>query len=66
MAEKLLPCPFCGGEASVHHEQRGERKRYFVSCEKCLLTYSAAAWFARWNYDEAAAAWNRRTEPKED
>lgn len=44
---KLLPCPFCGGEAecSEHHEDNGgvevyyrERTYYLVSCSKCMVT----------------------------
>lgn len=47
---KLLPCPFCGGEAeySEHHEDNGgveiyyrEYHYYMVSCSKCGLTMAS-------------------------
>ena len=45
---KLLPCPFCGGEAKVC-------KYYFIQCTKCgtsTLTHT--------NREEAIESWNTR------
>lgn len=54
METKLLPCPFCGGEAQIIESRFGE-KGAFVGCIRCLATakrYSTKA--------EAIEAWNRR------
>lgn len=33
---KLLPCPFCGGEANVYEQKHREyQSTYFVSCKGC-------------------------------
>jgi len=49
---KLLPCPFCGGEARI----KG-KKIYRVACGCTARTYGKTK-------DEAVAAWNRRAEPE--
>lgn len=36
--EQLLPCPFCGGEARLFHDDSSDYEQhwtYFVSCMKC-------------------------------
>ena len=54
---KLLPCPFCGGNA-YHHIKRMihiNKDRYVVKCTKCnaIMEYR--------NKQSAIPAWNRRT-----
>jgi Lar family restriction alleviation protein len=66
MSEKLLPCPFCGGEASVH---RGEHAFYDakIRCAGCQAegpifdVDDGEANEAGQNEAESIAAWNRRT-----
>jgi len=66
MTEKLLPCPFCGGEASVH---RCEHAFYDakIRCAGCQAegpifdVDDGEANEAGRNEAEAIAAWNRRT-----
>ena len=36
MKNKLKPCPFCGGEASIHTYVNGNAPVAHVRCEKCL------------------------------
>lgn len=33
MGAKLLPCPFCGGEARL--QRKGKKHGYYVICKKC-------------------------------
>lgn len=38
MNEKLKPCPFCGGEAELQYDGRGDREAAgmsFVRCKDC-------------------------------
>jgi len=50
--EKLLPCPFCGGEAEAVI-----LAYKYVRCDNCHFC------IARLTIDEAIAAWNRRAPP---
>ncbi|WP_343734597.1 Lar family restriction alleviation protein [Acidovorax sp.] len=50
-----LPCPFCGSSNVVHYEVEGRANHHFECCE-CL-----AASMCKTTYQEALAAWNRRT-----
>ena len=55
MTDKLLACPFCGGEA--HFDTIGNSDYYTVTCpDRCVR-------LGKWSKDKAevAAAWNRRT-----
>lgn len=55
----LLPCPFCGGEASVidHHNDDGSVS---VGCaDDTCLGFSGIGWLYK-TEDEAVEAWNRR------
>lgn len=56
MTEKLKPCPFCGSN-DVTLEETYESG--YVRCRSC----GAESGF-RYSHDEAAAAWNRRTDSK--
>ena len=52
--DKLLPCPFCGGEAEFC---KGDwiGKEYWVKCTKCICKTSLSN-----NYNEPIKAWNTR------
>lgn len=54
MSNKLKPCPFCGGKASVKDYLK---VKYAVGCDTggCL-----ASLFPYDTIEEAIAAWNRR------
>lgn len=32
---ELLPCPFCGGEASIHIRSQSDRLFWFAQCNDC-------------------------------
>lgn len=38
---KLLPCPFCGGQARVRAEQKN--RTYYIGCAKCGARSRAVA-----------------------
>ena len=56
MAE-LLPCPFCGGEATLNRDNA--IGRYFAFCMKCKVRQEN-----RLSREDSVNAWNTRT-PKE-
>ena len=64
---ELLPCPFCGWDASTSHGVEGRMRLYFfVACDRC---HCRTKKFFKWTYgeeyeQEAIKAWNTRT-PKE-
>jgi len=54
MIDKLLPCPFCGGEAKIMGDQDVEN--YFtVGCENCSIELDEDG-----NTEQAIKAWNTR------
>lgn len=60
MSEKLLPCPFCGGESRIREYKDVEflihnADCFMVQCDRCGCGTSYEATKA-----EAIAAWNRR------
>ena len=57
MNEKLLPCPFCGGEAFTHIFGNEIAKGYYIACDECGANIKAFGYEA-----EAIEAWNRRAE----
>ena len=60
MSNTLLPCPFCGGEATISDGGYSGEK-FLARCRE--LSCPAASGFIRKTHDEAIAAWNRRTQP---
>ena len=57
MTEKLKPCPFCGSKNVTVCELYPSS---YARCRAC-----GAEGSLRDSHDEAAAAWNRRTDAKE-
>ena len=61
MMDKLLPCPFCGGESLLRDRYINgvaNTKHYIRECHHCKAT------FANWYHSikKANEAWNRRVE----
>lgn len=54
MAEKLRPCPFCGGEAEEFTGEDAAPHRWTVECESC------GAHVGSDTRHKARAKWNRR------
>lgn len=55
MSVKLLPCPFCGGEAKALTRSDGYEFTEYVMCGNCE---AESGWFK--TKDEAIATWNTR------
>lgn len=53
--ERLLPCPFCGGEAKVAHEYTEEWKLEYVMCFRCGCSTPSAI-----SEDTVIQMWNTR------
>lgn len=67
---KLLPCPFCGGEAEFHRSLSVIGDIVTVRCKACQaktagILFDAGKHQSDEEYDEAAEAWNNR-KPVED
>ena len=62
--EIILPCPLCGGKASVQKDISG-KERYHVVCSNvknaCHLVSGLPIW--RGSAEEAIAEWNTRPAP---
>ena len=61
-APELLPCPFCGGPARAWGAQRLEADGSClesIGCGNMDCAFEPATDYLQW--DEAVAAWNRRT-----
>lgn len=62
--EIILPCPLCGGKASVQKDISG-KERYHVVCSNvknaCNLVSGLPIW--RGSAEEAIAEWNTRPAP---
>lgn len=60
MANKLLPCPFCGGEAIIRQETVREYNTWetaaFVMCKECFCRTSSSIL----SEETVIRNWNRR------
>lgn len=67
IAAKLKPCPFCGGEASIHCEPITHGYEYHVECDRCKVRGGiiASAGYDDISTDTAktfvSMVWNHRT-----
>lgn len=71
MSAALLPCPFCGGDASLGTMEyarpqelldgRFQTLFYFVNCERCGADNRGLV--GRVSAEAAAEHWNRRSAP---
>ena len=52
---KLLPCPFCGGEAIVYEDE--QYNQYMIGCKNCCAIEPMTEWTSKEN---AIAQWNYR------
>lgn len=52
---KLLPCPFCGGEAIVYEDE--QYNQYMIGCKNCCAVEPMTEWTSKEN---AIAQWNTR------
>ena len=64
MMERLKPCPFCGGEASIDWSYHlcAAPVTYNVECRRC----TAKIEYPYDSEEEAVMAWNRRAERSEE
>ena len=64
MSNTLLPCPFCGGEATYYYQpdlERPELKHcHNVCCDRCAATTGLCT-----SKEKAIAAWNRRVDARQ-
>jgi Lar family restriction alleviation protein len=64
MKTKLLPCPFCGGDAELKDIGRegvyGHIEDWCVACKKCGIHVYSPSERGKTNTKDAAKAWNRR------
>ena len=57
---ELLPCPFCGGEATFDHDDNGWN---WVVCEKCGVSTDCRTHTMEDCHPLLAEQWNRRASP---
>ena len=63
MSNTLLPCPFCGGEATVGaNEYYDGANTFYTYCTSCGVQQITT----KIRTDEAIAAWNRRAQPENE
>lgn len=67
MADKLLPCPFCGGEAYIEEESDSfSTVQYVARCKNCLVEVRIDADLTKsfeYNRQKVTEAWNYRPSP---
>ena len=56
--DKLLPCPFCGGEAKIG--SLGDSENWLVWCQKCQIPHSETGLQGD-TKEQIIKAWNTRT-----
>jgi Lar family restriction alleviation protein len=60
---KLLPCPFCGGDATIGaNEYYDGANTFYIYCTSCGVQQMTT----KIRTDEAIAAWNRRAQPENE
>ncbi len=57
---ELLPCANCGGSAKLEEVNTGDKARYVVECQVCVMSTSAPMW----SKQVASGIWNRRPDKK--
>lgn len=63
--DKLLPCPFCGGEAQ-RRENMGDIHMVQAFCRRCRIGFAESGVDATGLWERVAARWNSRAErPRE-
>lgn len=62
-ASRLLPCPFCAGEAYI--EQTG-KDQITVGCKACVIkrVQKCLRYGMEWHREKQIAAWNTRAKPQ--
>jgi len=45
--EKLLPCPFCGGDNLIKDEPSTQLRTQYVECQDCGCSFAASLWNTR-------------------
>lgn len=67
--DKLLPCPFCGGEAELIERTIHGEPDCYVRCKNMCVTqcgkWSDDGCYLNISKEEAISAWNRRKGGKE-
>jgi len=59
---KPLPCPFCGGKATIHDMSKEGHRSFMVACDSRRCKVSVFT--GDRTEAEAIARWNERTEEK--
>lgn len=59
----ILPCPFCGAEAKLHHDTQSDYPRHWAYAVMCTdLDACSAEGLHDATADEAITWWNRRVQ----
>lgn len=70
VADKLLPCPFCGSDAELRYHPSAMRdpssRTWEVGCSMCSARVGNTIYAIGMTRDEAIAAWNRRVDHDRD
>ncbi len=60
IANEILPCPFCGGEAHIDQLSSVLNHAWQVSCDRCDILFMAS------EEDAVIVMWNTRTNAGND